>query len=120
MGRVKAMNEQRDKQNGPSPTEPSEFGIDKQLLEHWLDGVFDDRAGVTLEPIKGGGSCELFGICRAGEHYVMRRAPLSAVSSTAHDVIREYAVINSMQDSGVRVPRVYAKCEDRTTGGRDA
>ena len=90
---------------------------DTKPLAAWLDKQFKDTGDIEVARIKGGGSCELFSIFRNGNHYVMRRAPLTAVSSTAHNVGREFEIISAMQNSQVRVPVVYASCDDPTIAG---
>lgn len=84
------------------------FNIDLTALERWFDAHLGDQQAIMLTPIKGGGSCELFSIQRGVERWAMRRAPLNAVSSSAHDVLREFAIIHAMQDAGLAVPKVLA------------
>ena len=84
------------------------FNINLPALEQWFDGHLNDHKTIDIEPIKGGGSCELFSINRGERRWAMRRAPLNAVSSSAHDVLREFAIINALQDTDIAVPRVLA------------
>ncbi|MDG2473633.1 MAG: phosphotransferase family protein [Pseudomonadales bacterium] len=84
------------------------FNINLPALQQWFDGHLNDHQAIDIEPIKGGGSCELFSIRRGAERWAMRRAPLNAVSSSAHDVLREFAIIHAMQDAGLAVPKVLA------------
>ncbi len=88
------------------------FNIDLSALEQWFDNHLGGHQGITIEPIKGGGSCELFSIQRGANRWAMRRAPLNTVSSSAHDVLREFAIINAMQGVGLPVPTVLA-AQDR-------
>lgn len=81
-------------------------------LAAFLDEVLGDRVSLTVEPLVGGGSCEVFGLDRGGERWVLRRAPAHASSSTAHDVIREFRVLDAIKDSGVRIPRPVVACDD--------
>jgi aminoglycoside phosphotransferase (APT) family kinase protein len=78
----------------------------------WLN----EKTGRTVEarvaPMKGGGSCEMFSLEQGGERFVIRRAPLAAVSDTAHDVVREYQVIEALSGSGARVPDLLAFCDE--------
>ena len=84
------------------------FNINLPALEQWFDGHLNDHQGIDIEPIKGGGSCELFSIKRGERRWAMRRAPLNAVSSSAHDVLREFAIIHAIQDADLPVPKVLA------------
>jgi aminoglycoside phosphotransferase (APT) family kinase protein len=81
-------------------------------LAAFLDDVLGDHAPLAVEPMVGGGSCEIFGLRRGDHRWVLRRAPSHASSSTAHDVTREYRVLDAIKDSGVRIPRPIAVCAD--------
>ena len=69
-------------------------------------------AEVTVTSMSGGASCEMFRVERLGQSWVVRRAPLTSVSDTAHQVVREARVIESLAGSGVPVPTVLAIGED--------
>lgn len=47
-----------------------------------------------------------------GQHFVLRRPPLSSVLATAHDMGREWRVIHALQGSSVPVPPAHAFCSD--------
>ncbi len=53
----------------------------------------------------------------AGRSWILRRAPLAAVSDTAHQVIREARIIEALAGSGVPVPTVLAIGEDPSVLG---
>ena len=97
--------------------ELSEHSINVGLLSEWISLELGQGGPVHIERIKGGGSCELFSLRRDDDHWVLRRAPITAVSSTAHNVIREFRIINAMQGSDVRVPKVFAVSEDTAIAG---
>jgi aminoglycoside phosphotransferase (APT) family kinase protein len=50
---------------------------------------------------------------------VIRRPPPGEVASSAHDVLREYKVVNSLQDTSVSVPPTVAACDDHSIIGSD-
>ena len=83
----------------------------------WLGEVTGERADIEVAPIRGGGSCEMFRVDRLGQSWVVRRAPLAAVSDTAHQVIREARIMETLGDQGVPVPRVLARSEDTSILG---
>ena len=64
-------------------------GFDVPRFRDWLSEVTGEPAEVSVSSIRGGGSCEMFRVDRLGQSWVVRRAPLAAVSDTAHQVIRE-------------------------------
>ena len=43
---------------------------------------------------------------------VIRRPPIGETADTAHDVLREYEVVDALQDTGVPVPTTVAATED--------
>ncbi|WP_264001970.1 phosphotransferase family protein, partial [Mycolicibacterium gadium] len=78
----------------------------------WLAEVTGEPADVEVTPIRGGGSCEMFRVDRLGEPWVVRRAPVAAVSATAHQVIREARIMEILESQGIPVPKVLARSED--------
>ena len=83
----------------------------------WLADVTGEPAEVTVTPIRGGGSCEMFRVERLGETWVVRRAPVAAVSDTAHQVIREARIMEILESQGIPVPKVLAGNDDRAILG---
>jgi aminoglycoside phosphotransferase (APT) family kinase protein len=91
--------------------------LDAARLAAFLDARMGDAAPLHVEPMAGGGSCEIFALERAGERWVLRRSPRHASSSTAHDVLREFRILDAIKDAGVRIPRPIASCDDPTVFG---
>jgi aminoglycoside phosphotransferase (APT) family kinase protein len=65
----------------------------------------------------GGGSCEIFEVRRGGARWVLRRAPAKASSSTAHDVLREFRILDAIKDEKVRIARPIVACADPAVAG---
>jgi aminoglycoside phosphotransferase (APT) family kinase protein len=86
-----------------------------------LGAFLDERLGghepVRVESMAGGGSCEVFAVDRAGERWVLRRAPRHASSATAHDVLREHRILAAIADAGVRIARPVVACADAEVFG---
>jgi aminoglycoside phosphotransferase (APT) family kinase protein len=95
---------------GPAP-------IDAERLGALLDTGLGGHEAVTVEPMRGGGSCEIFAVTRADHVYVLRRAPAHASSTTAHDMLREYRILEAIKDTGVRVPRPVAASGEPAIAG---
>lgn len=91
--------------------------LDAPRLARWLDARLGDAAPIEVEALKGGGSCEIFSVRRAGRHWVLRRAPARASSSTAHDVLREFRILDAIKDEDVRIARPIAACDDPAVAG---
>jgi aminoglycoside phosphotransferase (APT) family kinase protein len=99
---------------GAQPTGPSLPGLDLPGLTAWID-----RTGCEVgRPrrvwlISGGRSNLTFGLEGAdGCRYCLRRPPLGKVLPSAHDVVREFRILSSLQGGPVPVPRTVAVCED--------
>ena len=86
-------------------------------LQNYLDGQLGDRVPVTVTPMPGGGSCEIFAVDRGADRWVLRRAPRHASSSTAHDVLREFRILDAIKDEPVRIARPVLCCSDISVFG---
>jgi aminoglycoside phosphotransferase (APT) family kinase protein len=81
-------------------------------LEHFLDEVLGDRIPINVTPMAGGGSCEVFALDRGPARWVLRRSPRHASSSTAHDVVREFRILDAIKDEPVSIARPIVSCDD--------
>jgi aminoglycoside phosphotransferase (APT) family kinase protein len=86
--------------------------FDTIRFAEWLYEQTGETAPVTVTPLRGGGSCEMFRVERLGQAWVVRRAPVTAVASTAHQVIREAQIMETLATQGIPVPTVLAGTED--------
>jgi aminoglycoside phosphotransferase (APT) family kinase protein len=83
---------------------------DTAPLEQYLDDAFGDRVPITVTAMTGGGSCEVFALDRGPARWVLRRAPRHASSATAHDVLREFRILDAIKDEPVPIARPIAAC----------
>jgi aminoglycoside phosphotransferase (APT) family kinase protein len=81
-------------------------------LERYLDEALGDRETITVTPMAGGGSCEVFALDRGTSHWVLRRAPRHLSSATAHDVLREFRILDAIKDEPVAIARPLLACSD--------
>jgi len=86
--------------------------FDVARFTDWLGQVTGEPAEVTVTPMRGGASCEMFRVERLEQSWVVRRAPVTSVSDTEHHVVREARVIESLAGSQVPVPAILAIGED--------
>ncbi|MCU1460326.1 MAG: hypothetical protein JWO37_401 [Acidimicrobiales bacterium] len=86
-------------------------------LQQFLDGALGDRVPITVTPMTGGGSCEVFAVGRGPSRWVLRRAPRHASSSTAHDVLREFRILDAIKDEPVSIARPVVSCDDAEVFG---
>ena len=81
-------------------------------LRDFLDGRLGDSSAMEVEEMVGGGSCDIFGVQRGTERWVLRRAPGHASSATAHDVLREFRILDAIKDEAVSIARPVLACDD--------
>ncbi len=81
-------------------------------LQGYLDDAFGDRVATAVTPMAGGGSCEVFAIDRGPHRWVLRRAPRHASSTTAHNVLREFRILDAIKDESVAIARPAVACDD--------
>src|SRR5271154_6233863 len=96
-------------QEKPGPSATVDLAGLKRFLEERKLG---DTSALRSENISFGHSNEVHLIHFQGKSWALRRPPRGPLLPTAHDVIREYRVLNALQNSAVPVPRVYAACAD--------
>jgi aminoglycoside phosphotransferase (APT) family kinase protein len=85
---------------------------DTTLLERYLDQRLGDTAALTVDVMRGGGSCEVFTLTRGAQRWVLRRAPRHVSSATAHDVLREFTILEAIKGDAVPIARPVLACAD--------
>ncbi len=86
-------------------------------LRRFLEEQLGDSQRLTVEPMVGGGSCDVFSVVRGGHRWVLRRAPEHTSSATAHNVLREFAILDAIKDERVRIARPLLACDDPAVFG---
>lgn len=84
-------------------------------LAGWLLGKIEGaEQGVTVEQFPGGHSnlTYLLRMNGDGREYVLRRAPLGPVAPKAHDMAREFRVLQAVHPHFREAPAVFHLCED--------
>jgi aminoglycoside phosphotransferase (APT) family kinase protein len=82
------------------------------LRNFFRDRNLGDPSDLRSENISFGHSNEVHLVHFQGKAWALRRPPRGPLLPTAHDVIREFRVLNALQNTPVPVPRVYAGCDD--------
>ena len=77
-----------------------------------VDRKLGDPAALRSENISFGHSNEVHLVHFDGRSWALRRPPRGPLLPTAHDMMREYRVLNALQNTPVPVPRVFAACDD--------
>jgi len=86
--------------------------MDTDRLQRFFDATLGGSAEITVTPLLGGGSCEAFAIDRGTARWVLRRAPRHANVASAHDVLREYTILDAIKDEAVAIARPILACDD--------
>lgn len=91
-------------------------GIDVPAVSGWLERhVAGAQAPFRFDAIAGGHSNLTYRVTGAdGTKYVVRRPPLGHRLASAHDMGREFRIIDGLQHSAVPVPRSLGYCNDDT------
>ena len=95
-------------------------GIDVAPVSAWLDATLDGFRGPYRFDLVAGGRSNLTFVVTdtAGGRCVLRRPPISHVLPTAHDMAREFRIINALGPTPVPVPPALGLCSDEAVNGR--
>lgn len=93
--------------------EPEVQGIDRERVTAWFAERTEIEAPLSFDLIAGGHSNLTFRVTDAAGHpWVLRRPPLFQVLESAHDMSREFRIIDALQGSTVPVPGTLGFCDD--------
>jgi aminoglycoside phosphotransferase (APT) family kinase protein len=89
-------------------------GFDVETVEAWLRTVSDVKTPLQWSPLPGGHSNLTYSLRQAGgRDLVIRRPPQGDLLPKAHDMWREYRIIEALWPTDVPVPKPIAYCDDR-------
>jgi aminoglycoside phosphotransferase (APT) family kinase protein len=86
-----------------------------QFLQDRLSG--DEDAPLTISRHEAGYSNETFFITRGPRQWVLRRPPRGELLPTAHDVLREFRVLEALAGTAARIPHPVIACDDQSVIG---
>jgi aminoglycoside phosphotransferase (APT) family kinase protein len=89
----------------------------RRPLEAYLDRLGLGSGPVEAEPVGEGHSNVTFLVRREGGEWVLRRPPRPPLPPSAHDVLREAGLLQAIQPTAARTPRVLAACDDERVIG---
>ena len=95
-------------------------GIAVVPVSAWLDAHLDGFRGPYRFDLVAGGRSNLTFVVTddAGRHCVLRRPPTSHVLPTAHDMAREFRIIDALGPTPVPVPAALGLCRDEAVNER--
>ena len=92
--------------------------FDQDALHGYLGEHVAGYAGpLRVRQFEGGQSNPTFLLEASSGTYVMRKQPPGTLLPSAHQVDREYRVMDALGSTGVPVPRMHALCEDASVIG---
>ncbi|MFB6070030.1 MAG: phosphotransferase family protein [Halanaeroarchaeum sp.] len=93
--------------------------VDEEALTAYLADRLGPVDRVAVERHGEGHSNETLFVAWGARDLVLRRPPPGETAETAHDVLREYRVIDALQDTPVPVPPTVLACEDESIIGSE-
>jgi aminoglycoside phosphotransferase (APT) family kinase protein len=87
--------------------------LERHLAEH-LPG---ESREIELERIGEGHSNITYLVRRGTERFVLRRPPRPPLPPSAHDVLREWRLLDAIKDADVRTPRTLLACANESVIG---
>jgi aminoglycoside phosphotransferase (APT) family kinase protein len=95
-----------------APVRPGEE-LNLRALSEWLGGHIDGtRGGITVEQFPSGHSNLTYLLRMDGREYVLRRSPLGPVAPKAHDMAREFRILERVHPHFPEAPDVFHLCQD--------
>lgn len=92
--------------------------LDVAALSAYLsDKIEGARDGLTVEQFPGGHSNLTYLLRTPAREFVLRRGPLGPVAPKAHDMAREYRVLDAVHPFFRPAPAVFHLCEDTAVLG---
>lgn len=96
------------------PGEELDVGTLSEYLRGKIEGV---ENGIVVQQFPGGHSNLTYLVKLGGRAYVLRRAPLGPLPPKAHDMAREFRVLQAVHPRFPEAPRPYLLCEDLSVIG---
>lgn len=93
--------------------------VDGESLAAYLRREFGPADEFDFERHAEGHSNETLFVTWGDHEFVVRRPPPGETAETAHDVLREYRVVEALVDTDVPVPRPVRACDDHAVMGSD-
>jgi len=93
--------------------------VDRESLAAYFEAHLGPAETFEIAHHQAGHSNETLFVTWGDRELVVRRPPPGETAETAHDVLREYRVMDAIQGTSVQVPRTVLACEDHDVLGCD-
>jgi aminoglycoside phosphotransferase (APT) family kinase protein len=100
-----------------SAVRPGEELNSAALADYLRERLPGGATSVEIEQFPHGHSNLVYLVRAAGREYVLRRPPLGPVAPKAHDMAREYRVLDAVHPHFPEAPQVFLLCEDPSVIG---
>jgi aminoglycoside phosphotransferase (APT) family kinase protein len=91
--------------------------VREPLEEHLAQHLPGESREIELERIGEGHSNVTYLVRRGSERFVLRRPPRGPLPPSAHDVLREWRLLDAIKDADVRTPRTLLACAEESVIG---
>jgi aminoglycoside phosphotransferase (APT) family kinase protein len=93
--------------------------VDEESLADYLERELGPADEYEIDRHQEGHSNETLFVTWGDQELVLRRPPPGEKADTAHDVLREYRVVDALQETDVRVPTTVLASNDHSVVGSD-
>lgn len=94
--------------------------LDLERVDRYLKHVMPDLEGtLTVKQFAGGASNLTYLLQYHNRDLILRRPPFGRIAKSAHDMIRESNIMQSLRPVYPYVPNVLAQCDDHSVMGCD-
>ena len=93
--------------------------VDEDALRAYLESQLGPTDQFAVERHREGHSNETLFVQWGDRNFVVRRPPPGETADKAHDVLREYRVVDALQDGLVPLPETVLACDDHDVIGSD-
>jgi aminoglycoside phosphotransferase (APT) family kinase protein len=105
-----------------TPEQAEQLELAPLIIRENLDSFLSqqlpgDGGRLDFERIGEGHSNITYLVTRGADRFVLRRPPRGPLPPSAHNVLREWRLLDAINDANVRVPRMLAACDDPTVIG---
>ena len=94
--------------------------LDVAAVDRYLKSQISDLHGIpTIRQFPGGASNLTYLIAYPEQEFVLRRPPFGKKAKSAHDMGREFRILNQLNDGFPYCPKAYAHCTDESVIGAE-
>ena len=94
--------------------------LDASLIDPYLKAHIPGLSGTpTVSQFPGGASNLTYLLEYPGQEFVLRRPPFGHKAKSAHDMGREYRILNQLKDGFPYCPKAYVHCTDESVIGAE-